>query len=75
MARIKNTPSKKSASSVGARKSLMKLKNITDAGTKSAKKKLGAVLLQTKLKVPFKPASAAAVASAKKGLLKQLKRR
>jgi hypothetical protein len=60
------------------------MKKLANAASKKAKKVLstaegksaGAGVIHTgKLKVPFKPASAAQVALAKKGLLKQLKRR
>jgi hypothetical protein len=86
MARVKQTPSKKSAAgaaALGAKKNLV-LKKIKDAAAAAAaaagggggRKKAKADVIQTgKLKMPFKPALSKQLVSAKNGLLKQLKRR
>ena len=66
MPRIKQTPSR-TVVKVGKGAKKLVLKKIADAASKAK-----ALIHTGKLKVPFKPAS---IAHAKKGLIKQLRRR
>lgn len=74
MPRVKNTASRVSHSKAMVMKKLQKAASKAGSIMKAAASANG--LIHTgKLKVPFKPASAASIKAAKKGLLKQLKRR
>lgn len=89
MPRIKNTAVRKgrphssssskllpgSSSSGGGGRKAAVMKKIAEAAKKAKILAAGGVIHTGKLNVPFRPAHEGSIANAKKGLLKQLKRR